>query len=156
MRSIRDTYVIRDMGPGVRCHWVFDTDYQTEGSYGLATEAETAEAEAEERAKLDSGEWLALGCVVAHQCEKCGEWFEGDSCWGIVIEPKDETLDGMARYQMTLTNSPTCDRCHQAYLLESAVAYLKLVDSDIHGRLSARAIAIHLEDMAAGLRKRSA
>lgn len=148
------TFTYRNMGPGVRCHWVYDPHHETRGSYGYDTEAETRAAEDEEIAKLNSGEWAALGCIVEHQCEKCGDWFAGDSCWGIVIEPNGATLDSFARDQFTLKNSPTCDRCHQAYLLESAVEYLKRVDTQIHGLFSASRLALHLMDMAKELRKR--
>lgn len=148
------TFTYRTMGPGVRCHWQIDPHHRTRGSYGYDTEAETRAAEEEEIAKLNSGEWAALGCIVEHQCEKCGDWFEGDSCWGIVTETDGPTLDSFARDQFTLKNSPTCDRCHQAYLLESAAEYLKRVDFEIHGLHNAHYLRVHLQDMAKGLRER--
>jgi hypothetical protein len=44
--------------------FVPDEDHETRGSYGYDTPEETKAAEDEEIAKLDSGEWTDLGCIV--------------------------------------------------------------------------------------------
>ena len=96
------TYEIRNMAPGVRCHWIYDEIHETRGSYAYETEEETRAAEDEEIAKLESGEWVVLGCIVETQCHHCGEWKERDACWGIVIEPDGAKLDEYARWGMDL------------------------------------------------------
>jgi len=88
------------MSDTVRCRWVYDGLYQTRGSYGLGTEEETRAAEDEELAMLDSGNWVALGCIVETLCPTCGEWRHIDDLWGIVIDPNDEALDRFARSDM--------------------------------------------------------
>ena len=95
------TFTVRQMGPTVRCRWVYDESYETRGSYGLDTEAETREAEDSELAKLESGEWVALGCIV-EKVASCGEYHETDSLWGIVINPTYAELDAFARHSMEL------------------------------------------------------
>lgn len=124
-----EVFAIRDMGNGVRCRWVHDEHHETRGSYGYDTEEETRAAEDHELAQLESGAWVALGCIVERECryeerhevEGTGEdmqrlapgsprpflgegthWHETDSCWGIVIEPDHAKLDEMARWQFGL------------------------------------------------------
>jgi hypothetical protein len=70
---------------------------------------ETTAAEDEEIAKLESGEWTVLGCIVeepcsglpyitepsAHHCNCCSGSSETDSVWGIVI---DNTIAAWEQY----------------------------------------------------------
>ena len=98
-----DTYTIRNMSKNVRCRWVYDAEYQTRGSYGYDTEEETREAEEQELAALERGELVTLGCIVEKRCDKCGEWKDDDSLWGIVIQPNDGELDSFARDAMDLS-----------------------------------------------------
>jgi len=86
------------MGDGVRVRWVHDEHHETRGSYGYETEEATRAAEDEEIAKLASGEWVVLGCIVEEQCGACSEWRERDSVWGVVIEPDDVKLDEYATW----------------------------------------------------------
>ena len=95
------TRTVRDMSPTVRCRWVYDETHETRGSYGYSTEEETRAAEDEELAKLASGEWVVLGCIIEKKMA-CGEYHEADSLWGIVIEPDDAKLDEFARDSMDL------------------------------------------------------
>ena len=90
---------------GRRFRLVHDDQHETRGSYGLATEAETTAAEDEEIAKLESGEWIVLGCIVAEpctrahgeHCQDCNGWDETDSCWGIVIQDDYATVEAYVR-----------------------------------------------------------
>lgn len=72
----------------VRFRWITDELYETRGSYGLDTEEETKAAEDEEIDKLNSGEYVAQGCIaeLVSTCECCGqEKVEAEaSLWGIV------------------------------------------------------------------------
>lgn len=79
---------------------VHDEDYQTVGSFAYETAKETKAAEDKQIAKLDSGEWVVLGCIVtapceggtgnsdepASHCRACSGSVEVDSLWGIVVE----------------------------------------------------------------------
>lgn len=83
---------------------VYDEDHETKGSYAYDTEEETKAAEDEEIEKLNSGEWVVLGCIVTEPCKGvsctdgldeheviehcpcCRGRQEVDSLWGIVIE----------------------------------------------------------------------
>lgn len=52
----------------------------------------------EEYAKLQSGEWVALGCIVTKpcpgpHCEACGGTVEVASLWGIVLESTDAAIE---------------------------------------------------------------
>lgn len=88
---------------GKRYRFVFDEMHETRGSYGLETEAETLKAENEELDKLQSGEWVALGCIVsepcnrASHCDSCSRWDEVDSVWGIVIENSHSAAEAFAK-----------------------------------------------------------
>jgi len=84
---------------GCKVVWVYDCDYRTRGSYFLDTEEETREAEAEEIAKLESGELVALGCMVLKQ-RKLDEWETIDSLWGIVTDGSEEELKFFAHLHM--------------------------------------------------------
>jgi hypothetical protein len=70
----------------VRVRFVYDEEYQSEGSYAYDTEEETAAAVKEEQDKLNSGDYVALGAIVQHKCPCCEEWTSGDSLWGIVAD----------------------------------------------------------------------
>ena len=98
-----DTFMIRDSEkPGIRFRWVYDPDYRTRGSYSYDTEEETKAAEDWELERLDDGRLVALGCIVQKKCGECGEWRDGDSLWGIVIEPEAEKLDVFASENMDI------------------------------------------------------
>ena len=85
---------------GKKYQFVHDDDYQTEGRYSLDTPEETLKAEDYERAKLDSGEWVVLGCIVygphGCNCSHC-PGTEIDSLWGIVIENSTEAVERFVR-----------------------------------------------------------
>lgn len=76
---------------GKRYRFVHDERHETVGSYAYETPEETKAAEEEEIAKLASGEWVVLGCVVSEPCDHeshcraCDGWTETDSLWGIVV-----------------------------------------------------------------------
>ena len=81
---------------GVRIVW--DELHETEGSYAYETDEETREAEAEERAKLESGEWVVVGMIAYTRCPCCGTELETDphtSLWGIVTDSSDLPNYGM-------------------------------------------------------------
>jgi hypothetical protein len=88
-----DTFTTRPhpTNPNVRFWWVYDPYHETRGSYAYDTEQETRDAEDAELANLESGTWVALGCVVQHRCP-WGEWHDGDSLWGIVMGGTDAEL----------------------------------------------------------------
>lgn len=94
------TFTLREMSPGVRCRWVYDENHETRGSFAYDTDVETRAAEEDELAKLESGDLVALGCIVETQCPSCGEWKAGDSLWGIVIGTDAKELDEFARDHM--------------------------------------------------------
>lgn len=93
---------IREMSPTVRVKWVYDTTYETRGSYSYDTPKETKAAEDYELDMLERGVWVVLGAIVQHKCEHCGEWKDGDSLWGIVIEDDGAKLDEFARHSLDL------------------------------------------------------
>jgi hypothetical protein len=92
---------------GKTYRFVYDTMHQTRGSYGYDTEEETKAAEDEEIEKLNSGEWVVLGCIVsvpcpgaqkdsmseAAHCTSCDGREELDSLWGIVVENSDKAVE---------------------------------------------------------------
>jgi hypothetical protein len=100
-----NTYLIYNTSDTRRVRWVYDEYYETQGSYWLGTEEETREAEDAEIAKLESGEWVALGCIVETKCVHCGAWSEADSLWGIVIGPDIEELKEFERCHMVQDES---------------------------------------------------
>ena len=75
---------------------VYDEEYQSEGSWGLDSEEETAKAVAEEQSKLNNGEYVALGCIVTgpcpdeQHCSCCTGTKQTDSLWGMVSENDHE------------------------------------------------------------------
>lgn len=78
-------------GPeGVRYRWTWDDEYDPEGSWGRDADEETAAAVADERGMLDSGDYVALGCIAERRCSCCGSWIETDSLWGIVVPGVDD------------------------------------------------------------------
>lgn len=88
---------------------VWDEDHQTRGSYALDTEEAIQAAEDEEIEKLESGEWVVLGCIVTRSCkgetrssmdgpevshcEACSGTVQVDSLWGSVIENSTEKAE---------------------------------------------------------------
>jgi len=84
---------------GVRVLWVYDDSYETRGSYALETDEETRKAEDEEIEKLESGELVALGCIIQRR-GKLDKWDNIDSLWGIVIEGGEDELKRFARSEM--------------------------------------------------------
>ena len=91
----------------IRCLWVYDEFYETVGSYAYDSEEETKEAENAELAAIERGELVALGCIIEHRCDQCGEWHQTDSLWGIVIEPDWSKLDTFTRDNMDITSEVT-------------------------------------------------
>ncbi len=69
-----------------RVRVVYDTEYTPEGSFAYDTPEETARAEREERADLESGEYVAVGVIVETACSTCGTWEHSDSVWGCVTK----------------------------------------------------------------------
>ena len=91
MRSHTDNTYHEFDHAGKHYRLVYDELYATVGSYSYDTEEETKAAEDEEIEKLNSGEWVALGCIITRpckgpHCEACEGKVEDDSLWGIVIE----------------------------------------------------------------------
>jgi hypothetical protein len=88
---------------GKHYRFVYDEDYRPEssgcpefGEIDLANEIE----------KLDSGDWVALGCIVTapcldesghHHCQSCTGRKEVDSLWGIVIENSAQEAEEFAK-----------------------------------------------------------
>lgn len=91
-----DTFHTQEIDANTRVRWVWDGMYETRGSYAYDTEEETKRAEDEELAKLESGEWAALGMIVETRCPHCNLWKEHESVWGVVIDVNTEALDGFA------------------------------------------------------------
>lgn len=106
-----DALHTREYGPNVRAVWVPDPDYQTRGSYALDTPEETEAAEREEIEALESGRFVALGCIVQTRCNGCGEWREHDSLWGIVIAPDPSELDAYADHSLDIPTDSRGDAC---------------------------------------------
>jgi hypothetical protein len=80
-----------------------DEGYQTRGSYAYDTPEETKKAEDDEIAALDSGELVALGCIVTEPCEgphckACSGVVEVESLWGIVIEPETTAIEAHVKW----------------------------------------------------------
>lgn len=82
---------------------VYDEDHETRGSYSYDTEEETRAAEDEEIRKLNSGEWVVLGCIVTapcsskKHCEACPGRHEVDSLWGIVVDNSNREAERVAK-----------------------------------------------------------
>ena len=89
---------------GKHYRFVYDEDYRPEssgcpefGEIDLAKEIE----------KLDSGDWVALGCIVSkpcpgeagtgRHCVACKGSHEVDSLWGIVIENSWDEAEKFAK-----------------------------------------------------------
>jgi hypothetical protein len=83
----------------VRYRWVFDDDYDPSGSWGL-DEPEQSEVVADETAKLNSGELIAVGCIAERRCPCCGAWNVTDSLWGIVVSSLDDPYVGEVEQDM--------------------------------------------------------
>jgi len=90
-------YHVTDLADGRRIRWVYDEDYQSEGSYAYDTDEETQAAVAEEQKRLALGHLVALGAIVEHRCECCKQMVEDDSLWGIVTENSTDSLPQLAR-----------------------------------------------------------
>ena len=87
-----NTYLLYETSDQRRVRWVYDEHHEVEGTYAYDTEEETKAAEDLEYANLESGEWVALGCIIERKCLACLNWHETDSLWGIVIEPDEAKL----------------------------------------------------------------
>jgi hypothetical protein len=115
---------------------VYDEDYQTDrqcaplmrgGREPICTcpDDEKANCEKfyrEEIEKLESGEWVALGCIVSERCggfdsppvglkdgdadhcrrhcRSCTGWDEVESLWGIVVENNESKAEEWAKVEM--------------------------------------------------------
>jgi hypothetical protein len=85
---------------------ILDLDHTTRGSYGYDTPEETKAAEDEEIAKLNSGEWVVLGCIVTEPCPAnehcpcCSGSHEVDSLWGIVIDNSSKAAEAFVKENM--------------------------------------------------------
>ena len=86
-------FAISNKTPTTRVRWVYDEEYQTEGSYALDTEEETKAAEDEEILNLNNGTWFALGAIFERKCPTCEQWEEKDSVWGIITDGTDKELE---------------------------------------------------------------
>ena len=73
---------------GISVRWYYDEDYTPIGSFGYDTEEETKAAERQECGMLDSGEYVALGCVIMD--DEKGD--QVDSLWGIVTPDDEDSL----------------------------------------------------------------
>ena len=82
----------------IQFRFVTDEDHETVGSYAYDTERETQAAEENERSKIDSGEWIVVGCIVEKRCKCCDVWAGIGDVWGIVIEPDDDVMLDHARW----------------------------------------------------------
>lgn len=94
------TYDVIKLNEKVRVRYVYDQDYDPAESWGLP-EPEQSQVVAEERAKLEAGELVALGCLVERRCGCCGQWDSVDSLWGIVVT-HDDDLEYLALDQMDI------------------------------------------------------
>jgi len=116
------TYETTEHGPLCRVRWVYDEHYQTVGSYCYDTTEETEEAEREELAKLESGEWVALGAIVETRATEAHPWTESDSLWGIVVESDPSKLREFAEHSLDLSatdEGDTIARAREAYASDS-------------------------------------
>jgi len=77
-----------ELPEGFSVHWYFDIDYSPFGSFAYDTDEETKDAEQREADKLNSGEYVALGCVIKDDVRG----YEEDSLWGIVVRPNEKAL----------------------------------------------------------------
>ena len=73
-----------------RVRWVYDEDYQSEGTFALDTEEETQAVVEEELKGLRAGNLVALGAIVETRCAACKEWRTIDSLWGIVVSVDED------------------------------------------------------------------
>ncbi len=73
---------------GISVRWYWDEDYTPYGSFAYDTEEETKAAERQEAGMLDSGEYVALGCVIMD--DEKGDTI--DSLWGIVTPDDEDSL----------------------------------------------------------------
>lgn len=86
-----------------RVRWVYDTEYSPEDSWGLP-EPDNSIAIENEKKELESGNFVALGAIVETKCEKCGNWDQYDSLWGIIVNVDDD-LKEIGDYQLNFPNS---------------------------------------------------
>ena len=84
-----DIYTTTHQTENRRVKWVYDYEYQSEGSYAYATEEETKAAIAWEQERLEDGRLIALGAIVEVRCSHCESWRDVDSLWGIVVSPEE-------------------------------------------------------------------
>lgn len=73
---------------GISVRWYYDEDYTPFGSFAYDSEEETKAAERQEAGMLDSGEYVALGCVIMD--DEKGDTV--DSLWGIVTADDEDSL----------------------------------------------------------------
>lgn len=85
-------------GPETRVRWVYDVLYETVGSYAYDSPEETAKAEADEIAKIQSGEVVPMGAILETRCSACGQWEEQDAIWGVVISTDLQSLQEWAEH----------------------------------------------------------
>lgn len=78
LRAAKREHAARDRAD-IRFVWIEDTEaditWDDDGSVAR---------------KLESGEWVALGCVLERRtCERCDTWAHVSSLWGIIGPEKD-------------------------------------------------------------------
>ena len=76
--------------PDVRYRWVYDERYVVEPA---GDDPESLQWFEHDKAKMASGEWIAMGCIAERRCPCCGQWVTTDSLWGIVAEGVDDVRD---------------------------------------------------------------
>lgn len=82
----------------IRFKWEDDDDYRPEDSWGL-DEPEQTQVVNEERRKLESGEWVVLGCIaetppvdlfgIFQPDDDIAPWKHAASVWGVVLDAAD-------------------------------------------------------------------
>ncbi len=121
-----------DLPAGVSVKWVFDADYETRGSYGYETAEETRAAEDFELERLESGEWVALGCVIEGR-----DGTKLDSLWGIVIEPDSVKLAEYFGHSMASPSAPAeAERLYHAAQAELERAAEELIRAKLDAALA--------------------
>lgn len=87
-----ETIEIHQLPDAYRARWVYDSDYQSEGSFAYDTEAETARAVREEIEAIERGHLVPMGCVIEYLCPHCNTWYQINSLWGIVASGPDSAF----------------------------------------------------------------
>lgn len=79
--------------------WVYDENYEPD--YDTGDSALTEELINEERQRIESGQYIVLGCIVQEHCPRCEQWADKDSLWGIIIvNGADDELINIFKYNM--------------------------------------------------------